>query len=222
MKSKKKFIYKLHIKSYSIGLLLLSSISLLSFGFSTWYSGVASSKNVNVNVTIGETNEYNFLTLNDSMDMFEFCEYGIIDRINEMITSTGDIYAYFSLDVTNLKQTLKTYYAISDLTKFYISTSLSHSYSINNFFGNYLISEKLGMSTTEEITCNIDPVVDPTISSYTYSAKFVCNLENDNIEKLYFKTRYSFDFKNDFNSKVYSQLKTHDALVLNFKVGVEL
>lgn len=222
MKSKKKFIYKLHIKSYSIGLLLLSSISLLSFGFSTWYYGASSTKNVNVDVTIGQTEEFNFLTLNNSMEMFEFCEYGIIDRSNEMITSTGDVYAFFTLNVASLKKTLKTYYGVENLTKFYIATTLSHSYSISDFFSKYLTSEKLGMNTTEDITCDKEPVVDPTISSSTYYAKFVCTLDDDNIETLYFKTKYSFDFQNEFSSKVYSQLKAHDALVLNFEVGVEL
>lgn len=61
MKSRKKRIYKLHLKSYGIGLLLLSSISLISLGFSTWYSIDGDSvyiDNVTINVADVEVVEY--------------------------------------------------------------------------------------------------------------------------------------------------------------------
>lgn len=224
MKNGKKYNKNNHIKSYSIGILLLTNISLLSFGFSSWYSGISSPISASVDLTIGETSEVgNFLNLNSEIEMFEFCDKGIIDSKNEMIVSTGDIYVGFNLNVTNLKETLQTYYdyALDNLTRFYISTTLSHTYTLDALFKTYLQSVTLGMSTSDVTTYDISPVVDPTISSNTYEAKFLCSLTDENITSLNFKIKYSFDFQNKFATDVYPKL-SHNALMLNFKVEVEL
>ncbi len=220
MRKTKKYNKTNYIKPFSMGLLLLCSVSLISVGFSSWYSGIGSDQSADVNIEVGDVKELGpFITYDDSMEMFEFCEDGVVDRKEEMISSKGDVYMGFQLNVTNLKEALKTYYSVDSLTDFYITTTLSHDYSLSALFSTYLKSATLGMSASDVSTYDISPITDPTIASKSYTTKFSCTLSDSTIESLNFKVKYSFDFNNEFKSKVYPQL-SHNAFTFTFKAEV--
>lgn len=222
MRTPKKSCKINHINSFSTGLMAICCVSLLSVGFSSWYSGIGSPQEAEVNVTVGDIQELGpFISYADEMEMFEFCEDGVVDRKEEMITSTGDVCMSFTLDVTKLKDGLKTYYSVDNLTHFYISTTLSHAYSLNALLSTYLKSAKLGMSTTKVEDYDLSSVNDATISSNAYTTTFSCTLTDESVETLYFKIKYSFDFQNEFKSKVYPKL-SHNAMTFSFKAEVKL
>ncbi len=223
MPSKKKYSTKSHLKQYSIGLLLLCSLSLFSVGFSTWYTGANSSKEGTVNIEIADTiNKVNdFITFDKTADVFKFCQYGIIDETNEMIIYTGDITVGFSVDVNTLKNSAKTYFS-KDLTDFDISATISHSYTdFDNLLSpnSYLKSVSLGMSTTSEVSSfDISSSSDKS-SNTSYQSTFDITPDMTK-DTLYFKLKYSFEFPQDtFKTNVYDKI-THNDLV--FKLNVEV
>ncbi len=195
---------------------------ILSVGFSSWYSGIGSPASAEINLSVGDVQELGpFFTYDENVEMFEFCEDGIVDRKEEMIVSTGDVCIGFTLDVSKLKEAAKTHYSVDNLTDFYISTILCHTYSLDALFSTYLTGAKLGMSTTEVTGYDISPSIDPTISSNNYMTKFSCTLTDSNIETLNFKIKYSFDFQDEFKTKIYPQL-SHNVFMFSFKAEVEL
>lgn len=211
-----------HIKCIGASLMSFCCVALLSAGFSSWYGGIGSPIEAEANIAIGDIQELGpFISYDDEMEMFEFCEDGVVDREEEMITSVGDVYMGFSLDASSLKEALKTYYSVESLSSLYITTTLSHAYSLSALFSVYLQSAKLGMSETQVESCDLSPVKDATISSSAYATTFSCDVAFSSAETLYFKAKYSFDFQNEFKSKVYPQL-SHDAFTLTFKAEVKL
>ncbi len=208
----KKYSKKRHIKEFSIGLLLLCSISLLSVGFSTWYSGTDSKGEGTVEIEIADTVDKNlFITFDKTADVFQYCKYGIIDEKNEMIVYTGDIIVGFSIDVNYLKDSAKTYFSI-DLTDFDLSVTFSHKYSdFDNLLKSYLKSVSLGMSTSEVTAYDITPTSNTaTSTSYKSGFDFTPDLT---AETLYFKVKYSFEFpQSTFETDVYNKI-THTDLV---------
>lgn len=223
MSRNKKYSTKSHMKQYSVGLLLLCSASLLSVGFSTWYTGANSTQTGTVDIEIADTIETvnDFITFDKTADVFKFCQYGIVDEKNEMIVYTGDIIVGFSVDITKLKANAKTYFS-KDLTDFDISATISHSYTdFNNLLNpnSYLKSVSLGMSTTSEISS-----FDTSSSSYKYSyTSYQSSFDitpDMTAEALYFKLKYSFEFpQGTFETDVYSKI-THKDLVFNLNVEV--
>ncbi len=194
----------------------------MNVGFSSWYSGIGSPASAEINLSVGDVQELGpFFTYDENIEMFEFCEDGIVDRKEEMIVSTGDVCIGFTLDVSKLKEAAKTHYSVDNLTDFYISTILSHTYSLDALFSTYLKGAKLGMSTEEVDAYDISPSSDPSISSNNYITKFSCALSDSNIETLKFKIKYSFDFQDEFKTKVYPQL-SHNVFMFSFKAEAEL
>ncbi len=219
MSVSKKYSKKRPIKEFSIGLLLLCSVSLLSVGFSTWYSGADAKGEGTVQIEIADTVDKNsFITFDKTAEVFDFCIYGIIDEENEMIAYQGDIIVGFSIDVTYLKDSVKTYFS-TELTDFDLSTTFSHKYSdFDNLLNSYLKSVSLGMSATEVASYDITSTSN-TSSSSSYKSDF--DLTPDlTAEKLYFKVKYSFEFpQGTFETDVYNKI-THKDLVFYFGAEV--
>ncbi len=223
----KKYDKKNYIGVFGIGILLLSSFSLLSVGFSTWYSGIGEAKYANVSLEVGNVQEVgNYIAYdNKPISMPELCEDGVVDRENEMIGQTCDIVLGFTLDMTDLVTTLKTYYS-TDLTDFFITTTLSASFSCDAFFATYLTDSTLDLTVTKSdsstsVTEGIKNSSTPTVTSKSHAARFAISNPGEDATSLYFKITYSFDFQHKFKSDVYPKL-THNALILSFKAGVEI
>lgn len=219
MSRSKKYSKKRPIKAFSIGLLLLCSVSLLSVGFSTWYYGVDSKGEGTVQIEIADTVDKNsFITFDGDAEVFDFCKYGIIDEENEMIAYKGDIIVGFSINVSYLNDSVKTYFS-TELTDFDLSTTFSHKYNdFDNLLNSYLKSVSLGVSATEISSYDITPISN-TASSSSYKSDF--DLTPDlTAETLYFKVKYSFEFpQSSFETDVYSKI-THNDLVFYFGAEV--
>lgn len=222
----KKYNKKSYIRLFGTGIILLCTFSLVSVGFSTWYSGIGENQQASVSLEVGSVTEVGDYIEYDKEPVYMpiLCEDGVVDKANEMIIQTCDIVLGFTLNLTNLRSTLKTYYS-TDITDFNVTTNLSHTYDCEALFETYLTGVSMDMSTTKSDSLTTETtgmnVSSTIISSQTYCAKFAIADPGEDATSLYLKIKYSFDFQHKFKADVYSQL-SHNALILTFKAGAEL
>ena len=222
----KKYNKKSYIRLFGTGILLLCTFSLVSVGFSAWYSGIGENQYAKVSLEVGSVTELSNYVVYDKepVSMPTLCEDGVVDKDEEMIIQTCDIVLGFTLNITDLRSTLKTYYS-TDINNFVVTTTLSHTYDCVALFKTYLTGVSMDMattnsdsSTTETIDMNVSSTI---ISSQSYCAKFAITHPGEDATSLYLKIKYSFDFQHKFKADVYSQI-SHNALILTFKAGAEL
>lgn len=218
MKSKKKNIYKLHLRSYGIGLLLLSSISLLSFGFSSWYFGIGGSIFANVNVSVGDVVKLDDVFLIQEPKMFTYNQYGILQ--DETFVSEGYVYFPIIVDTTTENYSLIK----QDSESLNLTLSIESTGTINVFSDDYFksISE---VSNPISYSLSNSDFSDSFIFTPTYSKidNLVCLpvtitescLNND---KIYINVRSHFIF-DDFSS-VYQKISSNNGLSFSISVGV--
>ena len=224
----KKYRKKSYISAFSGGgLLLLCSLSLLSVGFSTWFGGIGEAKNASVSLEVGSVQEVgDYIAYDeDPVSLPELCEDGVVDRENEMIGQTCDVVLGFTLDMSNLRTTLKTYYS-TDVTDFFVTTFLSTSFNCEALFKTFLTDATLDLTITnsDSSTTMVDGTKSASTSNVTSqscSSKFAVSDPGSDAVSLYFKITYSFDFQYKFKTDVYPKL-THNALIFSFKAGAEI
>ncbi len=169
MPSKKKYTTKSHLKQYSIGLLLLCSVSLFSVGFSTWYTGANSSKEGTVNIEIADTKELEGVFEIQTPNMFSYNEYGIIR--DETFLSDGYIYfpILINVNATNFSSIKNTDDDIN------LALSISNTGNVNFLSETYL-------KATSEIINSVTYSVSATSFSTTCDSIAIWQRNNNTVD----------------------------------------
>ncbi len=231
MKNGKKYNKNNHIKSYSIGILLLTNISLLSFGFSSWYSGISSPISASVDLTIGETIDRNsFFTFEGDVIPFEYIDTALVkDDIADPSYNEAYIIIPFQMDAQDNK--IQAYFD-SETKKIDIRTILVDNTSNHPVFEIGTITEGKLIFTSEDNTkeTSTDFSNDSVITSTTtYKATNQNGIDFTiqdfssylTLSKVYFKVQFKikFTYTSNFKTDIYDKLD-NGAFNFSFKAGV--
>ncbi len=229
MSRSKKYSKKRPIKAFSIGLLLLCSVSLLSVGFSTWYYGVDSKGEGTVQIEIADTvNKNSFITFDGDAEVFQYTDTALVkDDVADPSYTEAYIYVPFQMDVKDKK--------LSDClgenaTSFSIRTALVDNTTLhavfdvgkvtegklvykteNSFTDSDFTDVTVHHSSTTEYKKDYDSGIDFTINDFPYLDE----------SKVYFKVqlKLTFTYTTSFNADVYTKLD-NGSFKFGFKAGV--
>lgn len=215
----KKYNKKSYIRLFGTGIILLCTFSLVSVGFSTWYSGIGENQQASVSLEMGEIIDKNsFFTFEGDPDLseFDFIETAML-RTNQSDSdynvadpnyNLGYITIPFQMDAKDKKLSdyLGTDSSSITIRSFLIDKTSKHqifnygsvtngtlTYSTSSTFDNpTTLTQSSLFSSTNERGC------DFTITNFTYL----------NESKVYFKVRLEITFTptTNFKTDIYDNL----------------
>ncbi len=219
-----------NIKGLSILAILLANFSLLSVGFSTWYSGIGVAQKVSgVNVAIGETTNGNsFFTFDGDATLFEYTETGLIqDEISDPSYNEAYISVPFQMDAGDktisdcLNEGMSTSFtlrtALVDATRQHPVFDVAKVtegrllYKTEDSFTDDEFSGESVLVSTEQYVAEKTGGIDFTIANFPY-------IESS---KVYFKVKLklTFTYTTSFADDIYSKLDS-GSFKFTFQAGV--
>ena len=222
-------------------LVFLTSLSIVSIGFSSWSITAETTAEINGNIEVDNViNSDDYIRLdttkgynNTGVDCFKYQDYGYLNSEGTSVTDTGYIRAYFVLDVEKCYQLLA-----GDYEKLKIDFKLGYTdntlTSLNLF--KYYITEEGYQDISSTFSCNYDGI---SISSseimgndmlYSYSEILIFNnlfdyyKNNNSIKTIDFCVEYAlFASTGDFfYDNIFKYLYMDMINVVNFKIEVEI
>ncbi len=233
MRKTKKYNKTNYIKPFSMGLLLLCSVSLISVGFSSWYSGIGSDQSADVNIEIGDVVDKNsFFTFEGDTTTFEYIDTAlVINDIADPSYNTAYISIPFQMDASKDNKKIKDYLG-TDSNQVSIRTVLVDNTTNHPVFSVGTVTEgKLVYTTTDntketdtdfsgsEVITSTTPYTATNQSGIDFTISDFSSYFEES--KVYFKVqlKLTFTYTNSFKTDIYDKLDD-GKFNFSFKAGV--
>lgn len=231
---KPKKSYKInHINSFSTGLMAICCVSLLSVGFSSWYSGIGSPQEAEVDLEVGDTVDKNsFFAFEGEVSPFEYTENAIVmDDIADPSNNVAYMTIPFQMDATKGDKTIKDYLG-TDSNQISIRTILVDNTKKHPVFETGKVTEGKLVFTTTDNTNETD--IDFSGSDVITSTALYSSTNQSGIDftipdfssffdesKVFFNVqlKLTFTYTSNFKTDIYDKLDD-GAFNFSFKAGV--
>lgn len=220
MHEEETFIEEILIAKACGGVLLLSNLSLISIGFSTWSIGAVTTGEAQINVSAAGIVDVNSYINYGTATVFDYCRDGIIS--NDTIVTEGDVIVNFTINLNDSNDRIANH--LDGASSFSLATTFTNgSEDVSGIFSAYLDSVTLSASASQnEVNYRLSPTKRDVDGSKTYKTTFLISDVLDT-SHAYFKVKYSFKkmpVGDEFNSQVYTKLN-RARFWFNFKAEVE-
>lgn len=222
-------------------LLFLTSISIVSIGFSSWSITAETTAELNGNIQVDNvisSDKYVYLDNtkgenNTGIDCFKYQDYGYLNEDGTAVTSIGHIYAYFILDLEKCDELF-----IGDYKTLNINLKLSYTDDTNtslNLFKYNITSEGYqDISSSAYSLNNSINIIHTEIANNNSIMEYAINIQfkdiatyydnNQNTNKIEFIVQYDLFATTGpyFYNNIYKYLYQDMINVVDFKLRIEI